>query len=67
MKVFEVVITESRTATYTLEAQDHDDAVEKAKERLKKEIKIKPYHSTMIRVLGEEDHGISVHKITTRT
>tara|TARA_Y100000361_G_C10928238_1_gene222512 strand:+ start:265 stop:465 length:201 start_codon:yes stop_codon:yes gene_type:complete len=65
MKVFEVVITESRTATYTLEAKDHDDAVEKAKARLKKESKIKPYHSTMIRVLGEE-HGISVHKIATR-
>ena len=40
MKVFEVVITESRTATYTLEAKDHDDAVEKAKARLKKESKI---------------------------
>tara|TARA_Y100000592_G_scaffold96350_1_gene164684 strand:+ start:20 stop:193 length:174 start_codon:yes stop_codon:yes gene_type:complete len=55
MKVHEVVITESRTATYLVEAEDHDSAVEEAKLRLQKESHFKPYYSTMIRVLGEED------------
>ena len=65
MKVFEVTITESKTTTYIVEAKDHDHALEEAKSRLGKET-IKPYYSTKIRVLGEED-GISVHKIATRS
>ena len=69
MKVFEVVITKSHTATYVVEAEDHDNALAEAKLRLQEQCTftaptVKPYYSTKITVLGEED-GISVHKVTT--
>jgi len=58
MKVFEVTITESKTATYVLEAEDHDSAVEEAKTRLydKTNPPIKPYLSTKVTTLGTEGY-----------
>jgi len=58
MKVFEVTITESKTATYVLEAEDHDSAVEEAKTRLYMQTKppIKPYLSTKVTTLGTEGY-----------
>lgn len=57
MKVFEVTITESKTATYVLEADDHDSAVEQAKTRLCDKTKpIKPYFSTKVVTLGTEGY-----------
>ena len=58
MKVFEVTITESKTATYVLEAEDHDSAVEEAKTRLYHQSRppIKPYLSTKVTTLGIEGY-----------